>query len=115
MRDKLSKRVLRSLWIILIIVLFANCFIILYAFPKKVNDLIRLIPYLSGLITIMATIAFGGSQVKRLTEGFLEKAKNGGGENEKDLDADKKEIDTSKNADHSGNDHIGGISREDDI
>ncbi len=82
MKDKPSKRVLRWVWIVLIVSLFVNGFVILYFFPNKLEGLLSLAPYFTGLITIAAGIAFGGSHVKRLTEATLEKSKNGGSGNE---------------------------------
>jgi len=74
-----TKKSLRIVWIVEGALLFIMCFVVLLFFPDRTDGLIQLSPYLFGLIALQATGAIGGSNFKRLTEGYKLKqgAKNG--------------------------------------
>ena len=69
-----TKQALRIVWVVEGALLFIMAFVILLAIPGRITYLIDFMPYLFGLIALQATGAIGGSNFKRLTEGFKLKA-----------------------------------------
>lgn len=65
LEKSLPMKVLRWLWIILTCCLFMMAFFSIYIIPDSMARLMLIAPFLTGLITIMAGIAFGGSAIKR--------------------------------------------------
>jgi len=71
-----EKQGLRTVWVVEGALLFVASFTILMVWPSRMAGLIELIPYLFGLIALQGTGAIGGSNFKRLTEGYKLKAEN---------------------------------------
>jgi len=65
MGKSLSMKVIRWLWIILMICLCVMVFISVYVLPDSMVRLMQAVPFLTGLIFLMASISFGGSAIKR--------------------------------------------------
>jgi len=65
-----AKKGLRIVWVVEGCLFFIMSFVVLLVFPSRVDALISLAPYLFGLIALQATGAIGGSNFKRLTEGY---------------------------------------------
>jgi len=71
-----EKKGLRILWIAEAAMLFVMSFCVLLIWPTRTTQLIEMMPYLFGLIALQGTGAIGGSNFKRLTEGYKLKAEN---------------------------------------
>jgi uncharacterized membrane protein YbhN (UPF0104 family) len=74
-----TKKLLRIAWIIESIWFFILVSIILFWKPERTDALVALSPWLFGLIMGQGAVSWSGSNIKRMTKGWLEKAKNGGG------------------------------------
>jgi len=70
MSEKSSKgmKIIRIAWVVQVGLIFFMCMISLYFFPKTVEPLIKLLPFLAGLTVVEGGAAWSGSNVKRLTE-----------------------------------------------
>ncbi len=65
MAKSLSMKILRWLWIVLAVFMFAMAFISVYIIPESMPRFMQITPFLTGLITLMGCVAFGGSAIKR--------------------------------------------------
>ena len=67
-RSSKGMKIIRIAWVVQVGLIFFMSIISLYFFPKTVDFLIKLLPFLSGLTVIEGGAAWSGSNVKRLTE-----------------------------------------------
>jgi len=65
LNKNLSMKILRWLWIVLMVCLFVMAFISVYILPETMARLMQITPFLTSLIMLVAAIAFGGSAIKR--------------------------------------------------
>jgi hypothetical protein len=75
-----AKKTLRIVWILEGILYFIVAFIVLIWKPEHIEGLVKLSPYLTGLIVAQGGAAWSGSSIKRVTESWLENTRSGGGD-----------------------------------
>lgn len=78
MGKSLSMKIIRWLWIILICCLFIMVIMSVYILPETMDRLMLAVPFLTGLIFLVASIGFGGAAIKRhelLKNGLLKNGK----------------------------------------
>lgn len=73
-----AKKALRIAWILESGLYFGMAFAVLFWKPERTEALVTLSPWLFGLIMGQGAAGWSGSSIKRVTEGFLEKTRNGG-------------------------------------
>ena len=72
-----TKQLIRIVWVVQVMVIFLLVIITHFAFPERVDSLIKLLPFLSWTTLFEGLVAAAGTSLKRVTEATLVKAEKG--------------------------------------